>query len=72
MSFRERMKDPNLVMRLGLVFLIIALLANRFIHPAAIVNDGWTDGIKGLFYGLAIGLMLLSVYRRSQSCNNNS
>ncbi len=69
MSIHERMKDPNLVMRLGLVFLIIALIANRFIHPAAIVNDGWTDGIKGLLYGLAIGFMLLSVYRRGRSRN---
>ena len=70
MSIHERMKDPNLVLRLGLMFLIVAMLANRFIHPAAIVSDGWTDGIKGLLYGLAIGLMLLSVYRRGRLRNN--
>jgi len=60
------MKDPNLVMRLGLMCLIIALLANRFLHPTAYLSDGWTDATKGLLYGLAIGLMLLSVYRRAR------
>lgn len=70
MSVREKMKDPNLVMRIGLMLLIVAILANRFIQPAAIVNDGWTDGIKGLLYGLSIGFMLLSIHRRARRRNH--
>ena len=52
MSFREKMKDANVVMRLGMGFLIIAMLANRFLHPTAQLGEGLTDGVKGLFYGL--------------------
>ena len=61
MSFRDKMKDPNLVMRLGMAFLIVAMLANYFLHPGARFSEGLTDGLKGLLYGLSIGLLLLSV-----------
>ena len=68
MSFRDKMKDPNVVLRLGMMFLILAGLANRFLHPTASFSEGMTDGIKGLLYGLSIGFMLLSVWRRGRRC----
>jgi len=65
-TLREKMKDPNLVLRLGLVFLVLAMLTNYFLHPTARFSEGFTDGMKGLFFGLAIGLMLLSISLRKR------
>lgn len=64
---RDKMKNPNFVLCLGMLFLVLAAVATWFLHPTAQLGDGITDGVKGLLDGLAIGFMLLSVYRRSHS-----
>ena len=68
MSFREKMKDANVVMRLGMALLIVAMLANRFLHPTPQLSENAVDGAKGLFYGLAIGMLLLSIRLRGKKC----
>jgi hypothetical protein len=69
MLFREHMKDPNVVRRLGMISLILATLANRFLHGSAHLGENFTDGLKGVLYGLAIGFLLLSVWRRGPRCS---
>lgn len=64
------MKDPNLVLRLGLAFLILAMLTNFFLHPSARFGDGVTDGLKGMLYGFAIGMLLLSIRLRARSTSH--
>jgi hypothetical protein len=56
------MNNPKLLLRLGMTFLILALLSQRFLHPAGI-NENLLDGAKGVLFGVAIALNLLFVYR---------
>ena len=72
MSFREKMKDARVVLRLGCLFLILATVATRFLHPTAQFGDGVTDGAKGLLYGLAIGFMLLSIQLRMRRSSHRA
>jgi len=51
---------PRLV-SLGMLFLALALAWPRFIHLGAGLGADWTDGIRGLFFGLSIGLNLCAV-----------
>ena len=64
---RDKMKNPNFILCLGMFFLLFATAATWFLHPTAHFGDGITDGVKGLLDGLAIGFMLLSAYRRSHA-----
>jgi hypothetical protein len=65
MTLREKLKVPGNQIQIGLVFLILASLANWFLQPGDAISDQWTDGIKGLLYGLSIGFMLLGIWRNS-------
>ncbi len=67
----RKLQNPKLVLRLGMIFLIIATLALRFLHPTSRFGEGFTDGVKGMLYGLAIGLTLLSVRLRARGCNSH-
>jgi hypothetical protein len=60
---------PQGVLRIGLVFLILASLWKLFVHPGATFSDGFVDGSTGFLYGLAIGTLLLGIWltRRSRS-----
>jgi hypothetical protein len=71
MSFREKMRNHNVVMRLGMVFFLLALAANYFVHPTPRFSEGLADGLKGMLYGLAIGFMLLSVRLRARGCTSH-
>ena len=47
----------------GMLCLAIAIGAPRFVTPATIAGaDAW-DGVRGLLFGVAIGTLLLSVWR---------
>jgi hypothetical protein len=58
------MKNP-LVLRLGLLCLILASLTRWLLSRAGIGGD-LVDGLNGMFTGLAIGLLLLSITLRSE------
>jgi hypothetical protein len=53
------------VMRLGMLLLAVALVAQRFIHPAAGFPEDAADAIRGVLLGLSIGLNLWVVRRMS-------
>lgn len=72
MNLRKKLQDPNLLMRLGMVFLILASLANYFLHPTSRFSEGALDGTKGLLYGLSIGFLMLSVWRRGRKSSNGA
>jgi hypothetical protein len=61
MTFRTRLKDQSVVFRSGLLFVILANLSRRFFHPGVTFSEGFVDAFTGLLFGLAIGLLLLSV-----------
>ncbi len=56
--------DHKRTMFFGMTFLVVAMLAQRFMHPTAAIGEGATDAMKGLLFGLSIGFNLLSVRRK--------
>jgi hypothetical protein len=53
----KRIKEPKTMIPLGMFFIIPGSLM-RYVHP----STNLTDGVMGLFYGLAIGLMGLGTW----------
>jgi hypothetical protein len=74
MTLRTRLKDHTVVLRVGLIFLLLANLSRYFFHPSATFSEGFVDLTTGLLFGLAIGSLLLSVTMKSRarSATNNS
>ena len=66
MALRNRLKDPDVLIRIGLVFLILASLWKWLLHPSANVSAGFIDGGTGLLYGVSIGCLLLGVKRNGR------
>jgi hypothetical protein len=66
MSFRTRLKDHTVVLRIGLIFLLLANLSRYFFHAGATFSEGFVDLTTGLLFGLAIGSLLLSVAMKSR------
>lgn len=66
MSLRQSLKHPLAQMRLGLLCLLAASLVRWFARPTHPMSADLKDGALGILYGMAIGMMLLSVYRRSR------
>jgi hypothetical protein len=68
MLFRERIKNPGLLMTIGMMFLVIgmmflviALTLPRTVLPAAFPGPIGFDGLRGLLFGIAIGFNLMAV-----------
>ena len=55
---------PSAVMRTGMLFLVAGMLSLRFLPRWRGLNADLADGVAGLFYGLAIATLLLSVWMR--------
>jgi len=60
MTFQNRLKNPNTLIRTGLLFLILGSLS-RWVHPSANFSANFIDGATGCFYGVSIACMLLGV-----------
>ena len=69
MNFRNRLKDHNALMRVGMLFLLLASLWRWFSHPSAGFSARLMDGITGLLYGLSIGCLLLALKRNGRRCS---
>lgn len=63
----DRQRSPRNIMRVGMALLAVALIAQRFVHPASALGEDAADGIRGLFIGLSIGLNLWAVRLASHS-----
>ena len=53
------------LMTAGFVFLIFANVAQLVFRHATYISEDAADGLRGLLFGLAIGTLLLSVWRRA-------
>jgi len=51
------------LIRIGLVFLILASLAHWFLRPTTTSGRDLADATTGLLYGLSIGCILLGIWR---------
>jgi hypothetical protein len=67
-TFRRDGKVDRLIF-VGLVFLILANSAQLIFRRTPFIGDGPADGIIGLFFGVAIGSLLLGIWRRGRGAN---
>ncbi len=70
MVLRKRVQGLNTLMRIGLVFLILASLWRWFVHPSASFSEGFTDGAAGMLYGVSIGCLLWGVRMNARRRSN--
>jgi hypothetical protein len=61
MRFRERIKNPGLLVTIGMMFLVIALNLPRTAFPATYIGPNGFDGLRGFLFGIAIGINLVAV-----------
>jgi peptidoglycan/LPS O-acetylase OafA/YrhL len=59
----------NRVTVVGLVFLIIANLAQYFLPKSGAFSEGTTDLANGFLFGLAIGSLLLGIWMSTRNRN---
>jgi hypothetical protein len=64
MILEHRLVNPSHVMRIGMIFLILAVVVPRLVQSTLGVDV--TDGVKGFLFGVSIATNLLAVvlYRR--------
>ena len=66
MIFRKRLNDPKHMMLIGVSCLALANIWPRFLHLTFNFGPDFIDAIRGLLYGLGIGLTLLSARLNSR------
>jgi hypothetical protein len=53
----RKIKDPSIILRVGMAFLLAGIVGSR-IHPSQPFWGDVTDGVSGLLFGVAFGLLL--------------
>jgi len=71
MTFCDRIKEPNVLICIGMWSLVLGTLSLRFLQRITGMSEDLADGIIGLLYGLSItgmliGGMLLGVSRNAR------
>jgi hypothetical protein len=66
MNFRNRKTEPAVMMSIGMLCLASALAWPRFVPLTFHAGPDWIDGIRGVLFGMAIGLNLLSVMKTAK------
>lgn len=55
-------KDPKALMMMGMVFMVIGQSWPRYLPVTGGLSEDAIDGLRGVFMGLSIGLLLWSVW----------
>jgi len=59
------LKKPFFTRLIGLACFVLANVVGYFLPRTHLVAENWVDGVRGLLLGLSIGLLLLSLRRRT-------
>lgn len=60
----SRIKDPNVLLRIGLVALVLGSASGYLLRHSDAIPDFVAGFLAGLFHGIAIGTLCLSIARR--------
>ena len=61
MILRNRLKNPQAMMSIGMLCLVLALCWQRFLPLTAGLGPDLSDGARGVLFGVSIGMNLWSV-----------
>jgi hypothetical protein len=72
MCSANRSKHATALIPIGTMFLVVGILFPMMLHPATQTGKNLAEGIRGLLFGLSIGINLFSVIlaRRQGGCGN--
>lgn len=56
--------SPGTLLRLGMLFLILFSLTQRWLDLRPLMGEDWADGTRGMLLGLSVGFNLWSVVKR--------
>ena len=62
MLFRNRQKDPRVIIKIGMVFVLFFFLMNLLPHPTTRFGDGLFDGVHGALLGITATLLMWGTY----------
>jgi hypothetical protein len=60
MILKNRLKDGNALVRIGLACLLLGNLTHFLVRPASTFGRDLVDGVFGLLIGLTIGCLIVS------------
>ncbi len=69
MCLLRREGRPDRLMMTGFVFLILANVAQLVFRHTPTLGEDFTDGVRGLLFGVAIGALLLATWRNAHGRN---
>jgi hypothetical protein len=58
MILRNRRRDPKALVSLGMLALAISIAWPHFIPVGTRISEDLVDGVKGVFLGIALGLLI--------------
>ena len=66
MLLRNRERNPRVMIRIGMVFMLLYFGMNLLPHPTSAFGDGLFDGVHGATFGIAAALLLWAAYLNGQ------
>jgi uncharacterized membrane protein YccC len=66
MFFGNREKNPRIMIKLGMFFLLVFFSMNLLPHPTSTFGDGIFDGVRGALLGASGSLVLWATYLNAQ------
>lgn len=66
MLLGTREKNPRVMIKIGLFFLLAFFAMNLMPHPASSFGDGLFDGVRGALMGIGGSLLLWAAYLNGQ------
>jgi hypothetical protein len=67
MYLGKRIKNPDVLIRVGLVFMVLANLSSWLLRRAFLsLSENITDVVMGLLFGVTIASLLLGIWLKSR------
>jgi len=71
MLLKNRLCEPENVVRAGMFCLAVGLVAQRYVHPPGAFWQGFVSGVSGLLIGMSIALNLRYLVLRRARKNSD-
>ena len=54
-------RNPRTLFRLAMASLLVMLVWPKLVAPYLGISEDWSDGLRGVFLGLTLGLLFVSM-----------